>query len=260
MLLLATAPLSSGPADAAEVAVPVGVLAQAHLLIATNPLLQGYAIEVDAQDGQLRLSGVVSNAVERAHAEALAALVAGDTAILNDLNEEGEATAEGDGLYARVQDLDARARLAQRLRWQVGNAGLDVEIEIENGVARLHGQVGATGTRDRLVRLAETTEGIERVFDYLMIDPGRLAAERDAQAARAETRHDDTWIEARLRQLLRFDSTVNDRTIEIGVRDGRVSLRGTVTALVERQVVESITADVPGVREVDSLLTFEHPL
>lgn len=263
-MLLTLAPT----AGSAEGPVTAAAVARAELLIAVNPLLQGYPIEVEAQDGRLRLLGTVSNAVEREHAEALAALAAGLTSppgtetatIVNDLSADAEATAAAAGLYAQVQDLDAQARLAQRLRWQVSNAGLDVSIEVENAAARLHGQVGASGIRDRLVRLAETTVGIERVFDYLVIDPGRRATERDAQAARAAERHDDDWIAARLRQLLRFDSTVNDRTIEIAVRNGQVRLRGTVTALVERQVVEEIAGDCPGVREVDSLLTFEHPL
>jgi osmotically-inducible protein OsmY len=53
---------------------------------------------------------------------------------------------------------------------------------------------------------------------------------------------------------------VNDRAIEITVKDAVVTLSGSVTSSAERRVAEKIAADLSGVEEVDSRLVIERLL
>jgi osmotically-inducible protein OsmY len=87
-----------------------------------------------------------------------------------------------------------------------------------------------------------------------------LTEERERQTAAGEVERSDTWIADRVNTVLSYDTTVNARSIEVISNDGVVLLRGTVTSLAERQVAEALAGDILGVREVESLLSFERPM
>jgi osmotically-inducible protein OsmY len=231
-------------------------------MLALNQHLGAYDIRVVAADGRLRMEGAVPSTIERTMAEDLANLVANGVPIDNALTLNAP-FAEGPGpLAMKVMDLDTATKIRQRLGWQTSTSGLNIDLEIDQGIARLQGKVGGSGAHDAVATLVRTTEGVREVFNYINVDPDALAAERDRQAADAETEteHSDTWIANRVKAVLRYDTTVNVRNIEVSATDGIVLLRGTVTSLAERQVAESLARDILGVRDVESLLTFERPM
>lgn len=254
LILLSASPLR---ADADSDA---GIAAKVETIIALNQHLSGYAIKVHSQDGRLRIEGSVPGVIERALAEDLANLVANGVPVDNALALDA-AFAESPGpLTAQVEDLDLATRIRQRLGWQTSTSGLEVSVEIDGGIARLQGRVGSTGASDRVATLVGTTEGVREVFNYINVDPDILTAERERQAAAGEVERSDTWITNRVSAVLRYDTTVNARSIEVSSTDGVVLLRGTVTSLAERQVAEALAGDILGVREVESLLSFERPM
>ncbi|WP_462320514.1 BON domain-containing protein [Halochromatium sp.] len=235
--------------------------AKAQMLIDMNPLLAGYAIEVQASDAGLRLDGAVANAIEAELATELAQLIAGDEAEIDSaLSLEAPMPEASSSLLTQVQDRTTAARLQQRLRWQVSNIPMDVRVEVERGVVRLNGQVGTSATKDRIAAMAESTEGVNEVFNYISVDPALIAGERERQGRAEQQERADDWIKNRLRALLQSDTTVNDRAIEIKVREGVVTLSGSVTSAAERSVAETIASEIPGVREVDSRLIIERLL
>lgn len=255
MLGLISLPLSAEPAATAETA------AKAQVLIDMNPLLGGYAIDVQAGDAGLRLDGAVANEIEANLATQLARLIAGhDAEVETALDLEAPMPEANSGLITEVQDRTTAARLKQRLRWQVSNLSLDVQVEVERGVVRLRGQVGTSATKDRIAAMAESTEGVDEVFNYISVDPSLITGERERQGRAEQEERGDDWISSRLRALLQSDTTVNDRAIEIKVSEGVVTLSGSVTSAAERSVAETIAGDIPGVREVDSRLIIERLL
>ncbi len=246
---------AGGPmADAADCAA-----ARAETLIAVNELLSGYRIEARLVEGRLRLEGAVSNALEHRLAGELAALTVPGVEIDNALAMSAARPDEPGEQYVKDRDLTAATRLRQRLAWQVSNTGLDVEVAVDDGVARLRGQVGTTATKDRLSAVAKSTKGIEQVFSYITVDPSRVGTERERQREAAEMEREDSWIATRLRALLAADSAVTSGEIEVRVRGGVVLLRGSVASAAERRIVETIAGDVPGVQEVDSRLIIDAP-
>lgn len=246
-----------GGAPAAE---PAAIAARAQTLITTNPLLDGYGIEVVAQRDGLRLQGTVANPDARELATALAELVAEGRTVETALETAGDLPEESGELRSQIDDLTTAARLRQRLRWQVSALGLDVRVEVDRGIVRLHGTVGTTSRKDSMAAVAARTRGVLEVFNYIGIEPARIADERERQQAAADARHSDTWIRTRLKALLAFDSAVHSRAIEVEVDQGQVLISGTVGSTAERSVVEAIAADVPGVEDLDSRLIIEHPL
>ncbi len=246
-------PLAAGAAAGAD------AHAHAQILIDLNPLLSGHAVQVQAVSGGLRLEGAVADEHERRLAAALTALVADGAEIDNALTLDADLPVAPDDLFTRNQDETTAARLRQRLAWQTDTAGLDIEVEVNRGEVRLNGEVGTTAAKDRIAALAATTEGVDEVFNYIGVDPGRIADIRETQAAQADVSRPDAWIASRLRRLLAFDTTVNARSIKVEARDGTAILSGAVTSSAERMVAEDLAAQVPGVGAVDSRLIIEHP-
>jgi osmotically-inducible protein OsmY len=229
-------------------------------MLALNQHLGAYDIRVVAADGRLRMEGAVPSTIERTLAEDLANLAANGVPVDNALTLNAP-FADGPGpLAMQVMDLDVATKIRQRLGWQASTSALSIELEIDQGIVRLQGKVGASGAHDGVGTLVRTTEGVREVFNYINVDPDALADERDRQASDAEAEHSDTWIANRVKAVLRYDTTVNARSIEVSATDGVVLLRGTVTSLAERQVAEALARDILGVRDVESLLTFERPM
>jgi osmotically-inducible protein OsmY len=235
--------------------------ARAQALIDLNPLLSGYDIRVTPADGdKLRLEGAVAGDAERELAAALAALVADGAEVDNALRRDAPLPEAPGQLFNAEQDLTTAARLRQTLSWQKDTAVLDIEVSVDGGAVHLNGTVGTSSERERIAALVATTVGVREVFNYISVDPERIPAIRERQAAIAKAEHSDAWIADRLRRLLQFDTTVNAHSIEVEARDGTVVLTGTVTSSAERHVAEALAEQVPGVTEIDSELIIETPL
>ncbi|WPL17426.1 periplasmic protein [Thiorhodovibrio winogradskyi] len=251
--------LSVVTATAAE--TPDVRAAQAQMLMRINPLLDGYEIRIIPFPNKWHLEGAVSNAIEADLARELAELMASaDTEIVMELELDAPMAAASGQLIGELRDRTTKARLRQRLRWQTRNQPLDVKMEVEKGVVRLHGQVGNAATKDRLAAMAASTLGVDEVFNYISVDPALIPKEREAEErAKAEENADD-WIAPRLLRLLASDTRVNARAIDMAVESGRVILSGSVSSVAERNVAESLAEYIPGVREVDSHLVIERQL
>ena len=233
---------------------------RAQTLIDVNPLLSGYGVRVLGGDGPLRLEGSVADASDRDLAAALTALVADGADVDNALDLDAAVPKAPGGLFGNDADLTTAAMLRQTLKWQTDTAGLDIAVDVDGGSVHLNGNVGTTAERDRVVSLASTTEGVDRVFSYISVDPELIPAIRERQAKVAGVHHPDSWISSRLLRLLRFDTTVNSHSIEVEALEGKVILSGTVTSSAERGVAEALAERVPGVTAVDSRLIIERPL
>jgi osmotically-inducible protein OsmY len=244
---------------AIAVAAQPDAVVRAQTLIDVNPLLSGYGLRVVSGDGPLRLEGSVADASDRALAAALATLVAEGAGIDNALDLDGTVPKAPGGLFGDDEDLTIAARLRQTLKWQTDTAGLDIEVDVDGGAVHLNGNVGTTAEKDRVVALAGTTEGVDRVFSYISVDPDLIPAIRDRQAELAGVHHSDRWISSRLLRLLRYDTTVNAHSIEVEALEGKVILSGTVTSSAERSVAEALAGRVPGVTAVDSRLIIDRP-
>jgi len=232
---------------------------RAQTLINVNPLLSGYGIRVVGGDGRLRLEGSVADASERELVAALAALVADGAGIDNALDLEAVVPKAPGRLFGDDEDLTTAARLRQALKWQTDTAGLDIDVDVDGGAVHLSGNVGTTAEKNRVVALAATTEGVDRAFSYISVDPDLIPAIRGRQAELAGVHHSDRWISRRLLRLLRFNTTVNAHSIEVESLEGKVILSGAVTSSAERSVAESLAGRVPGVTAVDSRLIIDRP-
>jgi osmotically-inducible protein OsmY len=105
---------------------------------------------------------------------------------------------------------------------------------------------GSSSQSARVTPLAATTEGVDRVFSYISVDPDLIPADRPRKDEFAGAHHADRWISSRLLRLLRFDTTVNAHSIEVEALEAKAILSGTVTSSAERSVAGTTAAQIAG--------------
>lgn len=169
--------------------------------------IRGTEIEIEVKDDVAILSGKVSEASERAHAQQLASSVPGITQVENNLRfvppsggqvERASATRTASAPRERVEQAAAfdfaedRKGTIQRVNaetpaleardntaianqvaaslGQVGLVGYEIEIRVNNGVATLVGEVSTVGQRQAAGMAALQTPGVEHVSNQLKVN------------------------------------------------------------------------------------------
>ncbi len=112
----------------------------------------------------------------------------------------------------------------------------------ERGDIVLRGTVGSIVQQAEAVRTATQVPGVRHVEDGLQV---RLMG-IDGQA--------DADTEAAVLDALAADDVVHARDIEVGVKDGAVTLSGLVEVVSQRERAERVVLGVPGVASVDNRL------
>ncbi len=202
-------------------------------------------IEVDVEGGDVRLSGRVPCAAERRRAER-DALVPGVRSVrVEDLVVDPEmdrAFMHRSELVASdspsLADVPSEEEIEQAIvatLFQDPRIGVDlIEVEVDDGVAFLQGQV----ERPREVRMAEEnarhTVGVLAVRNHLSVRPPQRPPDRQLQGA-AE-------------KALQTNAYVNGDSIEVAVHGGLIYLFGTVadhgTAREAIEVLEDVSGAV----------------
>ncbi len=213
----------------------------------------GIYAAVEESGDTLVLSGRVDTAEARQAASDLAAMLAPDKRIDNDLEVEGTEPVtvtdfyRGEAPSAEVPEDEAElhrmdADLSPDLTDEsldtegLGAAGVDTQLEGENVTFAPTDPVITADEHGR----AEVLGGFTPTADSTVeVEPSALDA-----------RPGDEAIREAVRRELVEDATTTDLPIDVLVREGVVHLRGEVEDVEDAQNAEAVAARVPGVREV----------
>jgi hyperosmotically inducible protein len=141
----------------------------------------------------------------------------------------------------------------------------NVDVDTVNRVVTLSGTVATEAGRKRAVELARATDGVKSVNDKLRIAPesdrapgatGREEAARDtAGAAKAGSRRvTDGWIKSKVYAQFLTEDALQDSDIDVDVKSGVVTLKGTVSAEAGRARAVAIAKATDGVKNVNDAL------
>lgn len=221
--------LSLAPGWAARQIDDPGIVAAVERALRLAPTVPDEDIEVDAEEGIVRLEGTVPDLVTREVAGNAAGTVRGVRAVENALQVVPRRPIPPELLASEV--LAALETLPRIER-------LDIAIDVEpGGVVHLSGVAGTWGERELAAQWAMRVDGVTALTnDITVVGPGDVA---------------DAQIEAAVEQRLRWSVLVDDTQIEAKVAAGVVRLVGIVGSVAERSMAESL-AHVPGVVAVDA--------
>jgi osmotically-inducible protein OsmY len=132
--------------------------------------------------------------------------------------------------------------IVDSLYWDVRVDASDVSVQVENGTAFLSGTVPSFAARRAAADDAWRVDGIHAVDSQLTVDY-KVPLPTDEE------------IQTGIKSVLLWSSAIDSSKIEIEVRGGKVTLRGTVASYWQRLRAQTLAEDVTGVIALINELT-----
>ena len=213
-------------------------------LLRRNALLDSSDIRVEVVEHEVSLSGSLDSAWLKHYV----AREVGDLAGISKLHNELAVVPAED-----VTDERIAQKLSASLELESGIDPDAVDLEVADGVVTLSRAVGSQQAARDAVERARATQGVRRVQNELQVRPS--AGTPDTP----ETIVADGNIGAQVRTMLASDVVVDAADIWVSVKDGTVTLRGSVDSAVEKQRAASDAWSVAGVVGVNNRLLVDSP-
>jgi osmotically-inducible protein OsmY len=138
-------------------------------------------------------------------------------------------------------DQGLKKQIEQELEWDPQVDAANVGVIVRDGAVTLTGYVATYAEKYAAVRAAERVYGVKAVADDIEV---RLSG-KNVQ--------DDTAIAEAILHAFRWNTVVPD-TVKVEVRNGLVTLRGTVDWEYQRHAAERAVRDIRGVKGVANLI------
>ncbi|MDO6692319.1 BON domain-containing protein [Aliiglaciecola sp. 3_MG-2023] len=146
---------------------------KAETTLLFNGNLDSFDINTDVNDGVIVLTGKVDTEVDKALAEELMISLDGVedvdnqlTVITDNENSEDSDTAQ---IMQTLKDSKVESVVKTRLLFESEVSGTDIEVEVEDGIVTLTGELDSNAERELAVTIAENTDDVKNVVSNLTI-------------------------------------------------------------------------------------------
>ncbi len=141
-----------------------------------NSSLNNFDIDTVVENGNVQLKGTVKSDIDRNLAEEIAKSLDGVTSVDNelvvkeDLNPETDnANAEDRKFGQMVTDATITAKVKTKLLANANISGTDINVDTENNVVMLTGQVESKVVKQLAEYIAKNTSGVQSVNSHLTV-------------------------------------------------------------------------------------------
>jgi len=190
-------------------------------------------VGVQVKDGIVALSGIVSSWAKKTAAQQAAHRVLGVLDVANDLEVKMAGTRT---------DADIAKAVRAALEWDVFVPHKRITSTVAQGVVTLEGAADYWSERDDAQHAIKNLEGVRGVINRIDVKPPAVATEQVRDN-----------IEAALDRHAEREA----KRVRLDIKDGRVTVSGTVGSWSEREAVTGAVRGTPGVRIVDNQLRIE---
>lgn len=201
-----------------------------------EPFLNASEIGVAVKNGIVTLSGQVDSFSKKLTAEKAAKRVAGVKAVAEDIQV-------GVSPSFRKTDADIAEAVLNALKWHTAVQEEKIKIKVEDGIVRLDGEVEWEYQRSNAKSAVEHLAGVRSVINSISIRP----------------KVTPTDIQNKINAAFHRSATVDAGKVSAEVSGSKVTLRGTVRSLAEKEDAEKAAWNAPGVNSVDSRIEIEIP-
>lgn len=213
-----------------------------------NVLVDDALIEVQVNDGKVKLTGTVGSASEKTQAIS-AAWVSGVTAV-DAAGLEAEKWARDrtfrEGKYAKRSGEEIREAVETALAANPRVFSFNVRPVVNDDIVILRGEVNNLKAKRAAADEARKVIGVNRVKNRLKVkNVTRMSSEK---------------LEADIRDALARDPYVDQYEIIVEVSNSIANLHGTVDSYFEKAQADDIASRVIGVVEVDNNLTVSNTM
>ena len=191
-------------------------------------------VGVQVANGVVTLTGTVTSWAKRVAAQEAAHRVIGVLDVANDI------TVKAIGRPPRT-DTEIAQAVRRALEWDVFVPEDDITSTVTDGWVTLEGAVDRWSQRYDAERAVRNLAGVKFVVNKITVKPTKV------------TEH----VQQAIEQALERRAEREARGIRVDVRDGTVSLTGTIHSWAERKSVLAAARFTPGVRAVEDHLRTE---
>ena len=146
---------------------------KAETTLLFNGNLNSFDIDTDVKNGVVILTGEVDSEVDKALAEELVESLEGVKGIENMLTVSADDVAENDSdsgdVMKTLQDSKIETVVKTRLLFESEVSGTDIEVEVEDGIVLLNGEVDSDAERDLAITIAKNSDDVKSVIDQLTL-------------------------------------------------------------------------------------------
>ena len=195
-------------------------------------------LAVSIDDGKVTLEGTVASLAEKQRAISNAW-----TAGVDDVDASGLDVAwDADLVISFVPTSDAAIAdaIMDTLAIDARVPEEAISIAVDDGVAKLHGTVSHLKARRAATELARNVAGVDRVKDRIKVRPQVMPA--------------DSTIGEDIEDALRRNPITEGYEVDVAVRNGTVTLTGTVDTFTEMAEAEDVASGIIGVRRIHNNL------
>jgi len=197
-----------------------------------EPSIREAEIGVTAKGGVVTLTGFVDSYAEKFSAERTAERVSGVKAVADEIKVKLP------GSYQR-SDTDIAHAVVNSLRWDTQVPDDRIKATVEDGWIHLEGEIEWQYQKWAAEGAVRNLTGVKGVTNLITVKPRTVSAHEVSQ---------------KIKDSLRRHAERDADRITIEARDGRITLRGTVSSFAERQDAERAAWQAPGVTNVEDMI------
>jgi len=201
-----------------------------------EPSIREAEIGVATKGGVVTLTGFVDSYSEKYSAEHTAERVGGVKAVADEIKVKLP------GSYQR-SDTDLAHAVVNALHWDIQVPDDRIKAAVENGWIDLEGEVEWQYQKWAAEGAVRNLTGIKGVTNLITVKPKNASTYEVGQ---------------KIKDSLRRHAERDADKITIEAKDGRVTLRGTVSSFAERQDAERAAWQAPGVTNVDDMIAVNY--
>jgi osmotically-inducible protein OsmY len=169
-----------------------------------------HLVDVETIDGIVKLTGSISNILAKEKAEEIASAVRGVKGVINELEVRTE----------NVPDQELRNHIINMFNQDPVIKDFNLNVEVNNGHVILTGLVTSWSEEQLALDVAKSVSGVKSVEDRINFS--------------YEKKRLDDEIYADIKGILKYDIYINENSVNVDVKDGKVTLSGNVGSLLEK--------------------------
>ena len=225
------------------------ITTQINTLYLLNEHLNPFNITTSSLEGNVMLSGSVSDETQKQLAEDLAMSVKGVGFVDNRIIVINTVVGakEERTWKQRMADRATSAAVKSRLLMNGEFKGLKIGVATVDGLVTLYGVVPTEEHALSMAKIAGETRGVVEVENGLTVRRKEDSYDAVRGAGRLIS---DEWLEVRVAKAILINRHLSIREMDVEVDDGIVILSGSVNSEEKRELAAQIADSVRGVAEV----------
>ena len=207
--------------------------------------LKDDAIDTEAKDGVVTLTGTVGSEFHKSLAQEAVASLPGVIRVDNQLATKAEVAADNADTW-----IGRKVKFALLLHPSVSAS--KTTIEVKDGVVTLTGEASSMAQKDLTTEYAIDIEGVKEVKNGMTV-----AATPEMPAQTTGEKMDDASVTAQAKTALLTHRSTSSIKIKVSTMDGVVTLTGIAKNAAEKSLVTKLVSDIQGVTSVNNEMTID---